>query len=246
MFSFFKKRTASQVDLSEIATDMHSHLIPAIDDGSDSVERSITLIRGLMDVGYSRIITTPHIIYDMYNNTPEIIGEGHEVLKAGLAGEGIDISTRAAAEYYMDEYFESLLEKDAPLLTIKDKMVLVEMSFSSAPFNLKDMIFQLQMKGYQPVFAHPERYLYLTANRALYDDLKDMGVMFQLNILSLANYYGKTANELANYLVKKGYIDLIGTDLHHIRHLDALRNAGHIMGPVKAMLDSGKILNPLL
>src|SRR5690606_36581450 len=128
---------------------------------------------GLMELGYSRIITKPHIIFDMYKNNPAIIGEGHEELKMALSAEGINISTRAAAEYYMDEYFESLLEKDAPLLTIKDKMVLVEMSFSSAPLNLKEMIFHMQMKGYQPVFAHPERYLYLNANRALYDDLKD-------------------------------------------------------------------------
>ncbi len=246
MFSFFKKRASSEVDLSELGTDMHSHLIPAIDDGSDSAERSIMLIKGLMELGYSRLVTTPHIIFDIYKNDPAIINAGHDELRFALSEHQIDISTRAAAEYYMDEYFESLVESDAPLLTIKDKMVLVEMSFSGAPYNLKEMIFALQMKGYQPVLAHPERYLYLSANKGLYDDLRDMGVMFQLNLLSVTNYYGKSAAELAAYLIRKGYIDLLGTDLHHHRHLDALRSSPLIMGPVKALLDTGKILNPLL
>ena len=246
MFSIFKKRGSNHIDLSDIATDMHSHFIPAIDDGCDNVESSVILIKGLMDLGYTRIVTTPHIISDMYKNDPEIIGEGHKVLQKGLLDHELDITTRAAAEYYMDEYFESLLLADSPLLTIKDKMVLVEISFSSAPLNFKEMLFTMQMKGYQPVLAHPERYLYLAGDKLMYDHLKDMGILFQMNILSLANYYGKTAAELAHYLIKKGYIDMIGTDMHHYRHLEVLRSSSNIMGPVKALLDTGKILNPLL
>ncbi|RYY16412.1 MAG: hypothetical protein EOO04_26980 [Chitinophagaceae bacterium] len=182
----------------------------------------------------------------MYKNDPETIGAGHKVLQQGLKDHQLEITTRAAAEYYMDEYFESLLLADAPLLTIKDKMVLVEISFSSAPLNFKEMLFAMQMKGYQPVLAHPERYLYLAGDKLMFDHLKDMGILFQLNILSLANHYGKTAAELAHYLIKKGYIDMIGTDMHHYRHLEILRSSSQIMGPVKALLDTGKILNPLL
>jgi protein-tyrosine phosphatase len=246
MLSIFKKRGTSRVDLSEIATDMHSHLIPGIDDGSDNVESSMILVKGLMELGYSRFICTPHIISDMYKNDPVIIAGAHRSLQQGVQDNQLEITTRAAAEYYMDEYFESLVESDAPLLTIKDKMVLVEFSFSSAPLNYKEMLFAMQMKGYQPVLAHPERYLYLSGNKMVYDDLKDMGVMFQLNLLSLANYYGKTATELAHYLIKKGYIDLIGTDMHHFRHLEVLRSSPLIMAPVRSLLDTGKILNPLL
>jgi len=246
MLSFFKRRSTNNVDLSEIATDMHSHLVPGIDDGSDNVESSVSFIKGLMELGYNRIITTPHIISDMYPNDPEIIASGHRELQEGVQKNRLNITTRAAAEYYMDEYFEGLVNSDAPLLTIKDKMVLVEISFSSAPLNFKEMIFAMQMKGYQPVLAHPERYLYLAGNKMLYDDLKDMGVLFQMNILSVANYYGKSACDLAHYLIKKGYIDMIGTDLHHHRHLEVLRSSPMIMGPVKALLDTGKILNPLL
>jgi len=246
MFSIFNRRSSNKIDLSEIATDMHSHLIPAVDDGSDNVESSVILIKGLIELGYNRIVTTPHIISDMYKNDPETIGAGHRILQEGVQHHQLDITTRAAAEYYMDEYFESLVNSDAPLLTLKDKMVLVEISFSSAPLNFKEMLFALQMKGYQPVLAHPERYLYLAGEKMLYDDLKDMGVLFQMNILSLANYYGKTAAELAHYLIKKGYIDMIGTDMHHYRHLEVLRSSSQIMGPVKALLDTGKILNPLL
>jgi tyrosine-protein phosphatase YwqE len=245
MFSIFKKRS-NDIDLSDLGTDMHSHLIPGIDDGSDNVESSIVLIKGLMELGYTRLITTPHIIWDMYRNDPTIIGAGHRTLQAGLQEHELDITTRAAAEYYMDEYFEGLVNEDAPLLTIKDTMILVEISFSSAPINFKEVIFNLQMKGYQPVLAHPERYLYFAGNKTMYDDLKDMGILFQMNILSVAGYYGKTAMELAHHLIKKEYIDLIGTDLHHYRHLEVLRTSHHIMGPVKALLDSGKIINSSL
>ncbi|RYG02689.1 MAG: histidinol phosphatase [Chitinophagaceae bacterium] len=243
MFSFFKKKTSNKVDLSEIGVDMHSHLAPGIDDGSDSVESSVSYVQGLMDLGFRKFIMTPHIISDMYRNNAETISAAHGSLANGLTQGGIEVPTSYAAEYYMDEYFEGLLESDVPLLTLKDKMVLVEVSFSSAPINFKQMLFSLQMKGYQPVLAHPERYLYLANNKGFYDELKNMGVLFQMNLLSVANHYGKTASDLAHYLIKKGYIDLVGTDLHHGRHLEVLRTSPNIMGPVKTLLDTGRILN---
>lgn len=121
-------------------------------------------------------------------------------------------------------------------------MVLVEFSLAFPSHSLKDILFELQMQNYQPVIAHPERYLYLEQNKGFYEELKDIGCLFQLNILSVAGYYGKSANELAQHLIKKQYYDLIGTDLHGDRHLDALRQGGY-MPTLSKLLDSGKIRN---
>jgi protein-tyrosine phosphatase len=245
MFSIFKRKK-THVDLSDLKTDMHSHLIPGIDDGSDNVTTSIYLIKGLMDLGYSRFIATPHVMWDMYRNDVSTIAAAHRTLQKGIAENQLEITTRAAAEYFIDDYFESLVQNDTSLLTIKDKLVLVEISFASAPLRFRDHLFQLLVKGYQPVLAHPERYLYFAADKKQYDELKDMGCLFQLNLLSLAGYYGRTCQELAHYLVKKNYIDLLGTDLHHHRHLEALRNSPVLMDSVKTLLDTGKIQNPAL
>jgi tyrosine-protein phosphatase YwqE len=104
----------------------------------------------------------------------------------------------------------------------------------------------MQIKGYQPVLAHPERYLYMKENKVFYDMLKDAGCLFQLNLLSLINYYGKGSADLADYLIKKNYINLLGTDLHHVRHLDALHHLGPATSTIQKLLDSGKLLNTQL
>jgi tyrosine-protein phosphatase YwqE len=138
------------------------------------------------------------------------------------------------------------LDDNIPLRTIKNNWVLVEFSFAGPPINAKEKIFALQIKGYQPILAHPERYLYFDANKKFFDELKDTGCYFQVNILSFSGYYGKGPLELAQYLSKKQYIDFLGTDLHHYRHLELLQSATNLMDPVKAALDTGKILNSFL
>ncbi len=242
MFEIFKKKKRL-ADLSGIATDMHSHLLPGIDDGSPDVETSIALIRGLMELGYKKFITTPHVMWDIYQNTHETIKTAHTVLKEALKKEKIKVHVRAAAEYFLDDHFDQLLDYNTPLLTIHNNLVLVEFSFVNAPFDIKEKLFKLQLNGYQPVLAHPERYLYLKDNKEFFDLLKDAGCLFQLNLLSLSNYYGKASTELANYLIKKNYIDLLGTDLHHARHMEALRYSGSTMETIQRLLDSGKIQN---
>src|SRR5580765_3119887 len=108
---------------------MHSHLIPGIDDGSPDMETSLALIRGMMALGYRKLITTPHVMGELYPNHPDTILNGAEAVRTELAKENIDIEFRAAAEYMLDDHFSSLLESSQPLLPIKDKMVLVEFSF---------------------------------------------------------------------------------------------------------------------
>lgn len=246
MFSIFKKKTVTaMVDLSAIGTDMHSHLLPGIDDGAPDIATSLQLIKGLQELGFSKLITTPHIFWDLYKNDAGIIRQKLGELQGSMPQDAPPIAA-AAAEYYIDEHFISLLDKNIPLLTLKDNWVLVELSFASAPFDLKNILFDMQIKGYQPVLAHPERYTYLLGEKTVYDELKAIGVLFQLNLLSLTQYYNKPTQDLARYLLKKNYIDLLGTDLHNDRHLQTIRSSPIIMDAVKALSDSGKLLNPSL
>jgi len=241
MFKLFSKSKPvhSKADLSWLKVDMHSHLLPGIDDGSPDIATSLHLIKGMMDLGYTKLITTP----DMYRNTHEVILEKLELLREAVKAEGLNVEINAAAEYFLDENTERLLKENTKLLTISGNMVLVEFSMAYPMHSLKDMLFEMQMQNYLPVIAHPERYLYLEKNKDFYDDLKDLGCIFQLNLLSIGGYYGKSALELGQYLIKKEYYELVGTDLHGERHLDALNDAAYMPALLK-LLEAGKIRNP--
>jgi protein-tyrosine phosphatase len=224
---------------------MHSHLLPGIDDGAPDLETSLQLIKGMSAMGYSKLITTPHVMWDMYKNTREIILSKLELLRSAVQKEGLNIEIHAAAEYFLDDYVAGLLKNKEPLLTVSGKMVLVEFSLAQPSMSLKDILFEMQMQGYQPIIAHPERYIYMEGNKEFYDELKDIGCLFQLNLLSLTNHYGKSVSNLSQYLIKKDYYDLVGTDLHHFRHLEALSN--NIISPMlEKLMKSGKIINPQL
>ncbi len=242
MFKLFSNPKPSRPDYSLLSTDMHSHLLPDIDDGSPTIEMSLELIRGMIALGYKKLITTPHIMWDMYKNKREAILQKLEELRMAVKAGGLTIEIHAAAEYFLDDYVAGLVKNNEPLLTISGNMVLVEFSMAHASMSLKDILFEMQMQGYQPVIAHPERYIYLEYSKDFYEELKDIGCLFQLNILSLSNYYGKSSQELAQYLIKKEYYDLVGTDLHHTRHLEALNNP-ILAAPLKRLIDSGKIRN---
>jgi protein-tyrosine phosphatase len=245
-FHFYKKKKEGPNDLSALGCDLHSHLIPGIDDGVRDMEGAMKMIRGLSELGYKKLITTPHVLGDIYPNTPLTIGEGYKAVAAEIREQKIPVEFFTAAEYLMDDFFEGLLDDGEPLLTLKDKMVLVELSFVVAAINLKDMLFKLQIKGYQPVLAHPERYLYFGANKGWYDEIRETGCLFQLNLLSLGGYYGKSSLELAKWLVKKKYVDFLGTDLHHERHLAFLRSAPDLQDTVDKLVDTGLIRNATL
>jgi protein-tyrosine phosphatase len=240
-----KKATSPIADYSVLRSDVHSHLLPGIDDGSPDLETSVHLIKGMKRLGYKKLITTPHIMWDVYKNTSDIILNKLQELKGRLADEQVDIEVQGAAEYFVDEHLVDLVEQKQPLLSFGNNFVLVEFSMVSQPFEWKKTLFEMQIYGYQPVIAHPERYSYLERNKDFYDELKSAGYLFQLNILSLSGLYGKSVAELARYLTKKGYYDLIGTDLHHVRHLEALKNPS-VLSSLQQLLDSGKILNPSL
>lgn len=225
MFSFFKKKPpVYSGNLSVLKCDMHSHLIPGIDDGSPDLDTSIQLIEGLQEAGYEKLVTTPHLISDLYPNNRHTITRGYEKLQAELEKRKINMELRAAAEYFLDDHFDTLLRNNEPLLTIKDNLLLVEFSFASAPLDYKEKIFAIQMKGYKPILAHPERYSYFHHKPEIYEELRNAGCLFQVNILSLTGYYGKNVAQMAARLIKLKYIELLGTDLHHERHLKALKD----------------------
>ncbi len=244
MFNFFAKKK-ERVAYGMIGTDMHSHLLPGIDDGARDIEDSIELIKGLADLGYKKLITTPHILWDMYKNTPTIIHEQLQIVRQAVQEQGIAVELEAAAEYFLDEHVEELLYRKERLLTFDDNKVLTEFSMMYPPLNAKAVLFEMQMQQYQPVIAHPERYIYLQSNKEFYTELRDMGCIFQLNLLALSGYYGRSVTELAKYLLKNGYYTLIGTDMHHYRHLEALQRV-EMTDDLKNLLESGRLLNPSL
>ena len=247
MLNLFSKSKpqSGQFDFSALKADMHSHLIPGIDDGSPDIETSIRLIKGMMALGYSKLITTPHIMWDMYKNTSDVILSKLELLREAVRTEGLDVEINAAAEYFLDDHFQQMVTNNETILPISKKMVLVEFSLAFPSHGLKDILFDMQMQGYQPIIAHPERYIYLDRQKDFFDELKDIGCLFQLNLLSFSGHYGKSVQELAQYLMKKGYYDLIGSDLHHERHLPLLSNPA-LQAPLQKLMETGKILNAQL
>lgn len=222
MFSFFKKRPKTTIDFSALKTDMHSHLIPGIDDGAPDIETSLQLIKGLYDLGYRKLITTPHVMADLYPNTPTMIEAGLAQVQTALQATNLDIEIEVAAEYLLDEAFDDKL-KDGQLLAIAGKYILVEMSFIAPSPKLDQQLFRLQTKGYTPILAHPERYTYMASDLSAYQRLKERGCLLQLNSLSLSGYYGSDVKDIAIKLIKHQLIDFLGTDLHHARHLAALQ-----------------------
>lgn len=219
--SFFKSKI--QPDLSFIGVDMHSHLLPGLDDGLKELEQTVSFIKELEVLGYHKLICTPHIISDMYPNSPDTILPKLETVRVALRENNIDVQIEAAAEYMVDNEMEDYVSQDKPLLTLNKKYILIEMSYLSASPNIEQVIFKLRMKGLQPILAHPERYNFYHHQFSSYERFVDLGCLLQVNLLSLAGYYGKPVKIAADKLVKNKMVDLLGTDMHHINHLEALK-----------------------
>jgi protein-tyrosine phosphatase len=224
MFNFFKKKESqlNTPDYSSIAVDMHSHVLPGIDDGAQNPQESIFLIRRMMELGIKKVIATPHIMADYYRNTAERINGALELLKEELAKEHINIPVEAAAEHYFDETFEDRVN-DGKLMLIRGEYVLFELSFISAPLNLLAVIQRMIELGHKPILAHPERYNYMEFDEL--QGLREWGCALQLNTISLTGYYGKTSKNMAEALVDNNLVDFISSDMHHPKHAEALKNA---------------------
>lgn len=223
MFHFFKQKEPFLRDLiPDNFIDIHSHLLPGIDDGATSIEDTESLIKGMEKVGIKKFITTPHVIGEIWKNSSLEINNKLLSTIDELKIPEINTRFKVAAEYMIDEEFRKLFKKER-LLTLKENFVLVEMSYISPSLQLYDILFELQTAGYQPVLAHPERYNFYHHSIDNYKKLKNAGCLFQLNMLSATGYYGEHVSKISNALVKEGLIDFIGSDLHHTRHLSGLQ-----------------------
>jgi len=220
---FFKKKNPQLHELIPTDfVDIHSHLIPGIDDGSTSLADSVGMMTSLREIGFSQFILTPHIFQNVWNNTPELIQRVEAQLKMTLQKNEQLFEIKAAAEYMLDNSISTRLENEK-LLTLKDNMVLVEMSYLNPPIQLFDLLYEIQIAGYSPILAHPERYLFYHSQIDQYEKLKNAGCYFQLNLLSAVGYYGLGVTKTADTLLKKGFIDFVGSDVHHVKHVEAFQ-----------------------
>lgn len=225
MFDFLKRKNKDAfINTLPVTTDIHSHILPGIDDGSPDIETSLQLVKGIYALGIRNTVATPHVICDLYRNTPDTINAALSLLKNACAEAQIDITISAAAEYMLDDYFLQLLKAPSPLLAIHKNLILTEQSFASATDNLHHIAFEMITAGYRPIMAHPERYHFYHQNYDAYRKLKDMGFLLQLNLLSVTGYYGKPVAKAAKYLLANDLIDIVGSDMHHERHLEMLSN----------------------
>lgn len=221
--------------------DMHNHILFGIDDGSKTIENSLLMARKFVDLGYSKIIATPHVMTNYYENTPEIIQEKKDLLNAALKTNGIPLHVDFAAEYYMDEYFLENVKNKAPLMAFGDKYILVETSFLNKPLFFTELVFDLMTQGYTPIFAHPERYVYLQNNFEQVEKILETGIKFQINLLSLIGYYSPTAKKLAQWLIQNGHYSFLGTDAHSLNHLELISEA--LNSKLFSKIDLTKVLN---
>lgn len=214
--NLFRKSTP-WADFSFLRTDIHNHILPAIDDGAQDIENSQYLIHSLQSLGFESLLATPHIISDLYPNNPTTIQQAYAQLPADLQA-----NIRFAAEYMVDFEFEKLVEADH-LLSFGNRYVLIEMSYIAESKNLRNVVFDLKVRGYQPILAHPERYNFYHKRDGIFKELKDAGCLLQLNLLSVSGYYGPNIRSTALRLLQQGLYDFAGTDAHHERHIAALK-----------------------
>lgn len=241
----FNRNNFELENFNVFAVDMHSHLIPNIDDGSKSLDESILLVKELNDLGFSRIITTPHIMAGGYDNTTEVIRKGAFILNEALKEEGISTHVEAAAEYYMDENFERLIQEE-DLLTFGDRYVLFELSYLFEQKGFNEVVFNLNSKDFRPVLAHPERYpYYYGKTTSKFQEIKERGVYFQLNLMSLCGKYGPQARRAAIQLIEDEMIDFVGTDIHHKNQLPELKRVLKEK-PIQKLVENEYLLNKKL
>ncbi|RNI26177.1 tyrosine-protein phosphatase [Rufibacter latericius] len=207
-----------------LRADMHSHLLPGLDDGAETLEDSMQLLEGLYALGFRKLCMTPHVMGDFYKNTPTAIREKLKDLQEAVALRGIKIELSCAAEYYLDEWFFAKVQAGEELLTFGGdrRFLLIETSYMNEPAHLRQVIFATQAAGYTPVLAHPERYAYFYGRIEALFSLRETGVLFQINLNSLAGYYSKQAKEVARQLIKRKAVEFLGTDTHSMKHIKVL------------------------
>ncbi|RTQ53342.1 capsular biosynthesis protein [Hymenobacter gummosus] len=223
---FGRSEPVAAASLAPLRTDMHSHLLPGLDDGAETLEHSVALLRTMHELGYRKLIMTPHIMGDFYRNTPEGVRGALAQVQQAAAEAGLhELELDCAAEYYLDEFFVRRLETGEELLSFggEKKYVLFETSYINEPFNLQEVVFGLRSAGYTPVLAHPERYTYLYGRFAELEKVRENGALLQVNLNSLVGYYSGGAKRVAEKLIDGGLVDFAGTDAHNLKHTNSLQ-----------------------
>ncbi len=216
IFNLFKAKPKLKELIPSGFVDIHSHILPGIDDGAKNISESNKLIKGMKELGFYQIIATPHTYPGLYDNSSESILKSYENIKTANINE---VKISCASEYMIGSYLIQKAEKKE-LLCLKDNFVLIEMSFFSKPINLFDIIFKIRVNGYIPVIAHPERYRFFYNDINSYHKLKDSGCMFQLNLLSTVGFYGKAVLRFSQKLLKENLIDFVGSDIHNKNYIN--------------------------
>jgi len=241
-FSNNKEKECDLLNFSVLKTDIHSHFIPGIDDGSPDMETTIALIEKMQALGFEKIITSPHVMSDFYQNSSEIILKGLADVRKELKAKNINMEIDAVAEYYIDYEFEQKIGKEK-FLTFGDNYILVELSFMQAPRNLFEIIFKLQLEGYKVVLAHPERYNYYTIKN--YEEFISRGVILQINFLSLIGYYSPQVKKKTESLINADMVSLVGTDCHNMNHAELYEKC-QTQKAWHDLVNSGRLLNATL
>ncbi len=227
MLFLSKKRITLTDIIPEDYVDIHSHLLPGIDDGVKTIYQSAYILEQFERLGIKKAITTPHVIQQIWPNSSQTITSKLEELKIVLPALGITkIEIQASAEYMMDDLFFKRI-KTNDILPLHGNYILVEMSTFSPPINLNEIIFEIKLAGYTPILAHPERYTFYQNDLKKYDELKNLGFLFQLNLLSLSSHYGDKIMSFAKKMLEQNYFDFAGSDIHNYNHLEILEQGFH-------------------
>ncbi|NHF61551.1 histidinol phosphatase [Flavobacteriaceae bacterium TP-CH-4] len=222
MFHIFSKKRFL-VDLLNGFVDIHNHILPGIDDGAKNTTESIALIKGFEEFGVQDFVATPHIMQNYYPNNQHTIAESLLKLKNELLKNDLtNVAINAAAEHMIDANFETILEK-GEIIPIKKNYLLIEMSYLQPSINFDSAIQKIASERYFPILAHPERYVYLKSGSKKYRKYKKQGLLFQLNLLSLGEYYGKEVQRKALKLIDEGLIDFLASDVHNPNQLKNLK-----------------------
>jgi tyrosine-protein phosphatase YwqE len=219
MFELFTKKEPNI--LKYLNADVHTHLLPGVDDGVRDFETALSCINEMKRNGINKIYITPHFQTHRFKHDEDDIKYRFDELQKQLGEYVSDIELQLAGEYLIDSGFEERL-KTKNLLAINDKYLLVEFSFNQSMLGMEELFFDIQMKGYEVILAHPERYHYLNQDSKLLNNLKEQGVYFQSNIMSFGGFYGSESMKRAYQYVDKGWINFLGTDSHGKKYRDAL------------------------
>lgn len=205
-----------------LTADVHSHILPGVDDGSPDLDHSLAILGRLKELGIRRFTFTPHVSRSMFPNEAADLRERFARFKAQLPPELSGLDFRLGSEYMIDEFFSGISDR----LCYSDGHILIEMSYYERSREIKDTVFNLQMEDLKPILAHPERYVFY---QKVFDKkkgveelktLRDMGCELQLNIMSLTGAYGERSLGIVHWLLDNDMYSYIGTDVHSPGQID--------------------------